>query len=59
MIKKILRPFVPHFILERRRRQWVKTQLEAWHFSGCPIPAPHIVKQITISYYQKNTQYQL
>lgn len=53
MIKRILKPLVPHFILNRRSRQWVKTQLQEWHFSGCPIPPPHIVKQITIAYYQK------
>ncbi|MEO6719114.1 MAG: hypothetical protein ABIN67_02070 [Ferruginibacter sp.] len=53
MIKKILRPLIPHFILERRKRQWVKTQLEAWHADGCSIPVPHVVKQLAIAYYQK------
>ena len=53
MIKKLLKSIVPDIILERRRREWVKTQLEEWHYHGCQLPAPHIVKQITIAYYQK------
>lgn len=53
MIKKLLKSIIPDIILERRRRQWVKTQLEQWHYNGCQLPAPHIVKQITIAYYQK------
>lgn len=53
MLKQVLRPLVPTFILERRAKQWIKTQLAEWHFSGCLLPVPHIVKQITIAYYQK------
>lgn len=53
MIKKLLKSIVPDIILERRRREWVKTQLEEWHYNGCQLPAPNIVKQITIAYYQK------
>src|SRR5687768_9533730 len=53
MIKHILRSSVPHFILEIKRKRWVKKQLEHWHLAGNPIPPPHIVKQITITGYQK------
>lgn len=53
MLKKLLRPYIPSYILERRKRKWVRAQLEQWHYNGCLLPAPHIVKQITIAYYQK------
>jgi hypothetical protein len=52
-MKKILKLIVPDSILETRIRKGIKRQLEQWHYDGCPFPPPHIVKQITIAYYQK------
>ena len=48
-IKSILKSIVPKSSLEQRS----KKQLEEWKKKGCPVPPPHIVKQVTIQEYQK------
>jgi hypothetical protein len=53
MIKIILRPFVPQMILNLLRNQRQKKIINEWENCGCPIPPPHLVKQMTIMEYQK------
>lgn len=66
LIKKYVRPFIPYKILILRRRLLGKIQLKVWQKcgilisdtlrewqqDGCPIPPPHIVKQVTIQEYR-------
>lgn len=52
-IKEILEHFVPQVIHNRLRRQSGERQLVEWKKQGCPVPPPHIVKQITIQKYQQ------
>jgi len=56
-IKKILRPFVPQFVLDFRKTQFGRKEFEEWQKNGCTIPPPHIVKQVTIAEYQKKSGY--
>jgi len=50
---KFLSPLVPYFILNKVRRNEDKKDLEQWRKNGCPVPPPHIVKQIVIAEHQK------
>lgn len=52
MIRKLLRPFIPFFILNIRYRAGQKKLLEVWKKNGCPNPPPPIVKQHTVAEYQ-------
>ena len=57
MIKIFLRPFIPLTVLNSLKYQRQKHQLDEWTKSGCPIPPPHSVKQVTISEYQQKYGY--
>lgn len=52
-IKKILKPFVPPFLLDILKKRNTQIQFKEWQKIGCPIPPPHIIKQIVISEYQE------
>ena len=52
-IKKIVRPFIPQGVLNQLKKQQDHKQYEDWKKRGCPVPPPHIVKQITIGEYQQ------
>ena len=50
---KFLSPLVPYSILNRIKRNMDKKELEQWRKNNCPVPPPHVVKQITIEEHQK------
>lgn len=52
-IKTILKSFIPPVVLKQRLMKQEKDQYEAWTKNGCPVPSPHIVKQLTIKEYQQ------
>lgn len=52
-IGKILRFLLPKQGYWFIKNQYAKKQLKDWRKNGCPVPPPHIVKQITIKEYQK------
>ena len=56
-VKKILKPLVPQWVLYQHRKQFrkklVNRELKGWKEIGCPVPPPHLVKQITIQTYQE------
>ncbi len=52
-IKNISTTFIPQPILRYMRTRVQKLKLAKWQRNGYPIPPPHIVKQNTISEYQK------
>jgi len=59
MLKKIITPFVPKFIL----RKWEKIKEEQrflkWQNGGQPSPTPHLAKQQVIAEYQQKYDYRL
>jgi len=57
MIKEILRPLVPKFIREQRLQKKHQQLLKEWKENGRPAPPPHIVKQMAIQEYQKQSDY--
>lgn len=57
MIMKILRPFVPQMVLNHLRNKLQKKQIKEWENNGCPVPPPHLVKQMTIWEYQEKYGY--
>ena len=59
MIKKVLRPFIPQLVLNTLKKKQGKIQLNKWNKNGCPVPPPHIVKQMTIQEYQDKYQYKI
>jgi hypothetical protein len=56
-IKKILRQFVPRKILHFRSQLQSKKQIKDWERRGCPVPTPHIIKQIIVGEYQRKYGY--
>lgn len=56
-IRKVLKPFVPKSIWKALERKQAMILLKKWNNNGCPIPPPHIVKQITIGEYQDKYNY--
>jgi hypothetical protein len=59
MIKRILKPLAPQWVLDIRRRSYMKKQLYEWNKKGCPPPPPHIVKQMTIAEYKDKYGYNI
>jgi hypothetical protein len=57
IIKNILRPFVPQIIKNTLKTAISKKQFKVWQKSGCPVPPPHLVKQMTIREYQQKYRY--
>ncbi|MBC7886423.1 MAG: hypothetical protein H7Z13_00940 [Ferruginibacter sp.] len=54
MIKKLLRPYVPHVLINKLKKKFfTKDEYQNWQKAGCPIPTPHIAKQIIIQDYHK------
>lgn len=58
-IKNILKPFVPQIIMNTLRNQRQKKLFKKWKNNGCPVPPPHIVKQMTIKEYQEKYKCQI
>jgi hypothetical protein len=60
-IKAIIKPLVPDWLLHTKRHATKKYQeqkhLNIWKKNGCPIPPPHIVKQMAVAHYRKLTGY--
>ena len=52
-VKNILKPFVPKIIFNQLKKALNNKQIEEWNRNGCPVPPPHIIKQLTIGYYQQ------
>ena len=52
-VKKIIRPLLPQFVLNRLKRHFSKKQYKKWLKTGHPVPPPHIVKQIAIQEYKQ------
>ena len=50
---KFLSPLVPYSLLNRIKKTMDKNELEQWRKNDCPVPPPHVVKQITIEEHQK------
>jgi len=59
MSKIILRNFVSQWIINPLRKRYGKIQFHKWKKDGCPIPPPHIVKQITIKEYKDKYEYEI
>ena len=57
MIRKTLKSFIPKIILGQREKRQIKKILENWENNGCPVPPPHVAKQITIAAYQQKYEY--
>jgi len=58
-IKKILRPLIPQWVLNVFRKRREKKQIYEWNKNGCPVPPPHIVKQMTITEYKDKYGYEV
>lgn len=52
-MKKILKQLLPQKVQTQLKKQLWKMQFKEWERSGCPVPPPHLVKQITIAEYQR------
>lgn len=52
-MKPLLPQFLKNILKKRREKKW----LQKWNESGCPVPPPHIVKQMTIREYQEKYRY--
>ena len=57
MMIKFLKFLAPNIVAKRKQKKSNLSQINDWKESGCPIPPPHIVKQITISEYQQKYGY--
>lgn len=58
-IKKIVKPFVSDAVLQDWQKETEKKQYDEWVKNGCPVPPPHIAKQITIAEYQQKYGYNI
>ncbi len=56
-IKSILKTITPRFIQEINKNRFKQNQLRKWEENGCPMPPPHIVKQLAIQEYHKTSKY--
>ena len=59
MIKKILRLFIPQQVLNRWKKRQGRIQFKKWRKNGCPIPPPHLVKQMTVTEYKDKYGYEV
>jgi hypothetical protein len=57
-MKKILMSVLPQPVLDLLKKSHQKRQFHKWKKSGCPVPPPHFVKQLTIKEYQQKYQVQ-
>src|SRR5688572_7082254 len=61
VIKKLLKPFVPHIVLTKFNQMKLLFNqiriLNEWKSNGSPSPPPQLVKQQTIREYQKRYKY--
>lgn len=55
---KFLMPLLPYSVINAVKRSVYKKELEEWNKKGCPVPPPHMVKQLAIAAYQKQYGYQ-
>lgn len=56
-IEKAISPFLPQWALNPIKKVYRKKQFAEWNKNGCPVPPPHIVKQMTIAEYRDKYQY--
>ena len=54
---KFLLPLLPYSVVNRIKKSVYKKELEEWKQKGCPVPPPHMVKQLTIAGYQQQYGY--
>jgi hypothetical protein len=59
MIIRLLKALLPGSLLTILKEIYSRKQLRDWYFNGCPVPPPHIVKQLTIKEYQKRSGYKI
>ena len=59
ILKKALKFVIPAKILTLRQHYNDLKSLENWHIEGCVVPAPHILKQLTIKEYKKKFGYNI
>ena len=59
MIKKFLKFFAPEIALNYYRNKTNKIRFKEWEENGCLLPAPHLIKQLTIKEYKKKYKYEL
>ena len=59
MIKDNLKFIVPQWILNILKKRRYKIQFYEWKENACPIPVPHIVKQMTIEEYKNKYGYEV
>lgn len=52
-LKKIQSLIVPEIVTDSFKKRSQKKQLKEWEKNGCPVPPPHIVKQMAIKEYQE------
>lgn len=56
-IKDALKIFIPQFVWNTLKSNYKIKQFNEWNKNGCPVPPPHIAKQMTIRDYQEKYQY--
>jgi molybdopterin converting factor small subunit len=56
---KILRHFMPQWVLNAFKKRREKTQISEWNKNGCTGAPPHIVKQMTIAEYRDKYGYEV
>ena len=59
IIRKILSLFLPQIVMNNLIYYYQKKLFNEWKSNGCPIPSPHLLKQITIKEYQKKYNYEI
>jgi hypothetical protein len=52
-LKVVLKWLLPQKAQTFLKKQLWKIQFKEWERSGCPVPPPHLVKQMTIAEYQR------
>jgi hypothetical protein len=57
MIHENIRSLIPTFAFNFLKRKYDNYQYKVWKNNGCPIPPPHIVKQLAIKEYQSISGY--
>ena len=56
---KRLKRFVPQCVLNALKRRIENYRLYQWNKNGCPVPPPHIVKQMAIAEYKNKYGYEV
>ncbi len=51
--------FIPRTVKNKRALKRYKEEYELWQQQGCPVPPPHLVKQLALTACQKKTGYRI